>query len=335
VALIPKLSGMGGPTTFQQKLIRGCAQQGIRVHFDPNDPTARSILVNGGSKQLYSIWKASKQGKKIVQRLNGMNWIHRKRNTGLLHYLRSEYGNWNLSFIRKNLADYIVYQSNFSKSWWESRYGAVRADSTVIYNGVDLNRYTPAGPQSAPQDHIRLILVEGRFGGGHEQGLLNAIQLAAHLGESLDRQVELVVAGEVPASLRAEIESQQKTWITWAGKLSQEQIPAFDRSAHILFSADLNAACPNSVIEALACGLPVLAFATGSLPEILLEDAGITADYGADHWNLEPPNILALAEGAQKLLLAQPYYRQKARARAEAAFGLEKMVSAYAAALVS
>lgn len=335
IALLPKLSGLGGPTSFQQKIIKGFKENGIPVHFDPLDPKTKAVLVNGGSKHLLSIWKARKQGKKIVQRLDGMNWMHRKRDTGIRHYLRSEYGNWNLAFIRKNLANHIIYQSNFSKNWWESKYGPIKAESDVIYNGVDLDYYTPDGPHLRPNDHIRVLLVEGHFSGGHELGLLNAIRLVVHLSERFSQRIELMVVGDVPDILRMEIESVSNAWITWAGVLLPEHIPGFDRSSHFLFSADLNAACPNSVIEAIACGLPVVAYATGSLPEIIQEEAGKLADYGADYWKLEPADIPALSDAALKILQRLPYYRKQARLRAESIFSLKVMVERYAQILVS
>lgn len=330
IALLPKLSGLGGPTSFQNKIIQGFENHGYHAHFDLNDPTTKGLLVNGGTKNLFAIWKARKKGIRIVQRLNGMNWLHRKKDTGVMHYLRSEYGNINLSFIRKHLADHIVYQSGFSKNWWESKYGPVKAESTIIYNGVDLNYYTPDGPHLRPIDHIRILMVEGHFRGGHEEGLVNGVRLVVNLSERFSQHVELMVVGDVPYYLKMQIESVSNAWISWAGVLSHEHIPAFDRSSHILFSSDLNAACPNSVIEALACGLPVVAYATGALPEILEQDAGKVADYGGNHWNLEPADIPAISEAAARLLQRLPHYRKCARQRAETVFGLDQMVENYA-----
>jgi glycosyltransferase involved in cell wall biosynthesis len=117
--------------------------------------------------------------------------------------------------------------------------------------------------------------------------------------------------------------------IRWAGLLSQQQIPSLDRSAHLLYSADVNAACPNSVIEALACGLPVLAFDTGALPELVTGDAGRVVPYGGDPWKLEPPDIDALANGALEILQGGNSFRSASRRRAESAFSLDKMVDEY------
>jgi glycosyltransferase involved in cell wall biosynthesis len=116
--------------------------------------------------------------------------------------------------------------------------------------------------------------------------------------------------------------------INWAGVLPNDQIPALNRSAHMLYSSDINAACPNSVIEALACGLPVLAFDTGALSELVTSACGRVVPYGGDPWQLDPPDISALTAGATEILDA-PQLRAGARTRAEQAFGLDRMVDAY------
>jgi glycosyltransferase involved in cell wall biosynthesis len=83
------------------------------------------------------------------------------------------------------------------------------------------------------------------------------------------------------------------------------------------------------VIEALACGLPVIAFDTGALPEIVLGDSGLVVPYAGDPWKLETPDVKALAQAALTVLADQPRFRAGARQRAEAAFGLDQMVEKY------
>ena len=95
-----------------------------------------------------------------------------------------------------------------------------------------------------------------------------------------------------------------------ARRAPREDIAAVDRSAHVLFSADLNAACPNSVIEALACGTPVW-LDTGALAELIQDGAGRVVPYGADHWRLEDPLIPPLTEACVEILQNNPAYRAR------------------------
>ena len=331
ICIYPPQSGLGGPASFSGRLAAELGVRGITVQPDPLAPGCAAVLVIGGSKRLDRLWQARRGGVRIVQRLNGMNWLHRRVNTGIRHYLRSEVNNWILATIRSRLAERIVYQSWCSQEWWGKAYGGpVKAAGRVIYNGVNLEAYSPQGSGDRPGDTYRLLLVEGHLAGGYATGLHNAVALLAELGKDGERPWELVVAGDAPPALRASVEaSHPGLWITWAGVVSRQEIPALDRSAHVLFSGDLNAACPNAVIEALSCGLPVAAYATGALPEMVSGDAGCVVPYGGDPWKLEPPATGALAAAVAQITRQQEKYRPGARARAETQFNIETVVQQY------
>lgn len=329
ICILPRLRGVGGPASFSGRLISGLEARGVRAHHDPDDPSTRAVLMIGATRRLDWLLKPRSRGARIVQRLNGMNWLHRKVRTGLRHWLRSEFNNWLLSTTRRTLTDAVVYQSNFARNWWQTVYGGVRAPGRVIYNGVNLNLFTPEGPEKPPEDHFRVLMVEGHMTGGYETGLESGVALVEQLNRSAARPVRLLVAGEVAPALRAQWDARAGNLLEWAGIVPRESIPALDRSAHLLFSADLNAACPNSVVEALACGLPVVAFDTGALPELIQADAGRVVSYGSNYWNLEAPDVPALAAAANQILNEQERYRAAARARAEESYGLDTMVEKY------
>jgi glycosyltransferase involved in cell wall biosynthesis len=216
----------------------------------------------------------------------------------------------------------------------------------VIYNAVDLNTYTPeSDPENQatpscelPIDHFRLLLVEGSLMGGYELGLKCAVQLIELLNANyqgrLGKPAKLLVAGRISDEIKNQWTQKAKSALDWAGLVAPEQIPALDRSAHLLYSSDINAACPNSVIEALACGLPVLAFDTGALPELVTGNAGRVVPYGGDPWQLEQPDIPALAEAAVAILSEQSRFRTAARQLAEESFDLDQMADSYLDALI-
>ena len=141
--------------------------------------------------------------------------------------------------------------------------------------------------------------------------------------------VSLMKSGRISEEHRRSVEARSRVPLVWAGSVPRERIPEIDRSAHLLFSADLNAACPNSVIEALACGLPVVSFDTGALRELVPHSAGRIVPYGADPWKIEQPDIQGLARAAAEVLREPDRFRRGARAQAEAVLGLDRMVDAY------
>jgi glycosyltransferase involved in cell wall biosynthesis len=329
ICLVPKLDGLGGMVSFQAKLVNGLNQRGYPVSYNLEDPINSAILVIGGTRQISSLWKAKRRGIRIVQRLDGMNWLHHKQKTSVKKYLRAETNNWVLAFIRRYLADKIVYQSHFSKGWWQRIHGDLSISSQIVYNGVDLEVYAPLGLSHPPEDHFRILLVEGHLGKDNCQGVENAISLVKQLSQNDHLPARLTVVGDISSQLKMKFQSELSGLVTWLGIVKREQIPEIDRSAHVLFSVDLNAACPNVVIEALACGLPVVSFDTGALGELVRDGAGRIVDYGSNYWNLEPPQLAPLVKATHEILVNNPPFREAARRRAEAVFGLDEMVETY------
>lgn len=331
--------------SFQRKLAKGLIARGIDISYDLSDTPYAAVLVIGGTRQLGGLTRARRRGVPIVQRLDGMNWLHKvshapERRIQWRAYLRSEYRNWLLSLIRSRLANRIVYQSQFVRQWWESKFGIPSVPSTVIYNAVDLQVYSPQGAERPPEDHCRLLLVEGSLAGGYELGLEFAIELSRRLATLElpfpDHAIELKIVGKVPPQIRQRWEGDERTRenagrlrLDWAGVVPESQIPAIDRSAHLMFAADINSACPNSVIEALACGLPVAAFDSGAISELVTPGAGRVVQYGGDPWKLETPDFASLANAAGTILQERDSFSRGARLRAEQAFALESMLDAY------
>ncbi len=316
--------------SFQAKLIAGLQTRNIETAFDLSDDSAEAILVVGGTRQLGALRAAKSRGIPVVQRLDGMNWLHRRVRTGLSHWLRAELGNRLLATIRNQIATRIVYQSQFVQDWWQRVYGN-EPDHRIIHNGVDLQSFSPKAGERPADTPVTILMVEGNLTGGYELGLRSAIGLVERLRKN--RKVELKVAGAIAEKEKQKWNDISQVPINWAGVIPNDQIPVLNRSTHLLYSSDINAACPNSVIEALACGLPVLAFDSGALKELVAPDAGRVVPYGGDPWKLDPPDIAGLARGAEEILQNHSTFQKGARSLAESAFDLDKMVDGYIEAL--
>ncbi|MBK9208909.1 MAG: glycosyltransferase family 4 protein [Anaerolineales bacterium] len=306
------------------KFEQGLRARGVDVTHELSVESDAALVI-AGTRNLLPLWRARQRGQRIVQRLDGVNWVQRVRWAGMKYSVRAEYGNAMLSLIRARFADHVIYQSQFIRKWWEDWYGVAKVPSTVIINGVDLQTYTPDGAHERPTDRFRLLLLEGSLAGGLNSGLFHAISTAEKL--SVNFPMEVIVAGKVDAVTQQSIKS--KVPVKFLGTIPRKQIPALARSSHMMYSAEVNPPCPNSVIEALACGLPVIGFDSGALKELVTEDAGCIVPYGGNPWKLETPDISALAFAAEAVLTKQDQFRAAARKRAESAFGLDQMVESY------
>src|SRR5574340_935230 len=226
ICLVPEINSLAGPGSFQLKLTSAFERRGIRVHHNPLAEDTSAILVIAGTRHVKELWAAKKRGVRIVQRLNGINWVQRRRWLGLRYSLRAEMANLLLAYTRRFLADHVVYQSNFTRDWWHDWYGNVASPYSVIHNGVDLQAYSPEGPETRPGDHIRLQIVEGHLNWDNRLALENAYSFSRALEQASGQKVELVVIANVLPALRDELAQQEPdVWVTYAGVVPRKDIP--------------------------------------------------------------------------------------------------------------
>lgn len=101
---------------------------------------------------------------------------------------------------------------------------------------------------------------------------------------------------------------------------SENQLIAAYNAADTLAVPSLEDNLPNTIVEALACGTPVVAFATGGIPEMTLpEKTG---------WLAPPRDVRALSEGLRWALFAE---HPETRCEAARAFALENYAEAVVA----
>ena len=114
-----------------------------------------------------------------------------------------------------------------------------------------------------------------RWGKAYEASLKG---LAAARATGLDAR--LIVAGWMSSPAAARCRDLAATLdlggaVSMTGPYTQEDAPAVYRSADAYLMLKHNDPCPNAVLEALACGLPVLYSDSGGVPELVGGDCGV------------------------------------------------------------
>ena len=268
----------------------------------PNRPRDFNLLYLGSSSlpsdEQTAIELARRRGARIVVNQNGIaypGWAG-ERTDALNDRLRA--------VLRA--ADHVVYQSDFCKLAGDRFLGESLGSWEVLRNPVDTVEFTP--PDEPPPGGPMLLL-----GGDQSQTyrLETALRTLAHLPEA-----RLLVAGRVEGGDRALVEELDLAdRVVFAGRYAQRDAPALYRRAHLLLHPKVNDPCPNVVLEALACGCPVVHSASGGTPE-LVGDAGIGVPSDTTWDEDVPPAPDALAAAVTDVLARLGSYREAARGRA-------------------
>ncbi|MGE5502826.1 MAG: glycosyltransferase family 4 protein [Actinomycetota bacterium] len=221
-------------------------------------------------------------------------------------------------------ADHVLWQSDFCRRAADRFLGERAGPGEVLANAVDIDRFRPQPVR--PVGRFRFLLT-GRIDAHQSYRLEQAVRgLAAARAQGLE--AELLVAGVFDPSAKAKAmaaagELKIGGAVRFRGAYGPEDAPALVRDAEAYVTLTHQDACPTGVIEALACGLPVVHVGTGGVPE-LVGDAGAAVPSAEDWETQRIPE--AAAVGAAMLAVAERRAEMSAlaRARAEERFSLAK-----------
>lgn len=223
----------------------------------------------------------------------------------LFHRLEQVYDR--LSIAR---ADAVACVSHYTRQRVVRLYG--REDAHVIHNGIDTAFFHPP-PNRPPAPPFRLLFVGNRT---RRKGADLLTPLLAALGPGYElrysggqRGDEVAVTGPNAVAL---------------GRLSLLQLRQAYHEAHALIFPSRLEGFGLAVAEAMACGLPVVATNTSSLPELVVEGQG--------GFLCPPDDVPALAAAVRRLAERPTLCRRMGafnRERAERMFSFPPMVERY------
>lgn len=129
----------------------------------------------------------------------------------------------------------------------------------VVPNGIDLDLFCPVRRAGTPGGKVRLLFV-GRL--ANQKGLPYLLQALAGLEKAIiDRiEVELVGSGPEEARLRSMSAGLDlSSVVRFAGWVPRVEIVEHYQRADVFVLPSLDEGMPNVVLEAMACGMPILA----------------------------------------------------------------------------
>ena len=317
----PHRPGSGGPGSFQRRFEKKLIENGFKVVYkDDNIPPDLCFII-GGTKKLGWLLHLKKNNIPIIHRLDGLVWLHRKSFTGIKDLLRKEISRILIKTLHGYYADYIVYQSFFVAKWWDKVGFKKNKKYDIIYNGVDIDTFKPN--KNSTGEGIDLLAIEGNIDySPFAIDLLNFLQLELVQNGHFN---SLIVYGEFAYKNNRD---RLNADIIFKGKINRDDVQQAYKSS-IYLSLDVNAACPNTVIEALSSGIPVVGFDTGALKELVPDNCGKVVPYGGNPWKLDKPKFDNIASGCLKVLKNWEQFSNNARIHAENKFDISTIFNQY------
>ncbi len=319
-----KVKDIGGPSSFARKFKEGIEAGGHEVTYEYcTDYDVLFLIVQCPLRYLLD---AKKRRKKIVQRLDGTYyWTVSGWKFPLL--------NAKAAYIRHLFTDFTVYQSRYSQACANRFLGKKRRDNhAIIYNGVDLDLFRPEGEKAIVRDDKLQTLFFTASAFRRKDQILPLIKAIKIYRKKYNPHFKLYIAGNFTGEVSDYPQELKKLkFITLLGKVANNELPRYERSADVFLFTHLNPPCPNNVIEALACGLPICGVADGAMPELVQQGQNglLLPVAGNGFWRKHDYNTYQFAHNISQIIRNRAHYHKRSREIAEAHYSLKKMTDLY------
>lgn len=228
------------------------------------------------------------------------------------------------------MADFVIYQSRFCEESAEKFLGPCAAPSAILYNPVDLTAFASAAAPARPGP-LRLLAAGTHGTRDRVASVVEALRILV----SSEIDAVLTVAG----SFRWRAGEEDIAHLVRSLGLEDRvlRVPSFEPSdaaklyqAHdLLLHPKYMDPCPTVVLEALACGLPVVGSRSGGMPEMVPPEAGRLIEAPLSWDCLLTPSGADMAAAVKDLLPDLRPAAAAARRHVEAHFGAPAWVQAH------
>ena len=229
-------------------------------------------------------------------------------------------------------ADIVVYQSEFCKRSSDIFLATRTSPWKILHNPVDTSIFHPDLMNGKPGKTPRLLLAGSHHFRYRVISALEAVAVLKRRGIA----VRLILAGGLRwltnenaclADVRATCQALGVTHeVEFTGAYRQIDAPELMNSADVLLHTKYLDPCPRLVVEAMACGLPVVYSASGGVPELVGDEAGAGVPAPEDFDRVHSPDPESLADGVEQVLDDYRHFSQAARERAVARFDLKPWI---------
>ena len=218
-------------------------------------------------------------------------------------------------------ADYVFWQSRFSKNASEKYLGERLGSGEILYNAIDTEIFKPSRRTKTNFS----FLITGNISKNNNYRIISVLEALMEVLK-YDSKVCLIIAGNIIDKTFFVSESQRLGIIenvNFLDKFKQENAPEIYQMADAYITMSYQDNCPSAVLEAMSCGLPILYSASGGVPELVDEFSGIGLKVASSWQNIQIPDRKAISEGMIKIIENRKNMSISSRMRAVEKFDIK------------